>query len=70
MDDERIHCDAHAAIDFLDATLVDLDSPEPNIVLVVRGARLQAICFLANYFSRANAPLIAAATAGNVDVHL
>ncbi|MDB5092466.1 MAG: hypothetical protein JWO85_567 [Candidatus Eremiobacteraeota bacterium] len=41
MDDDRIHCDAHAAVSFLEATEVDLAGDNPAIVTTVYGARLQ-----------------------------
>jgi hypothetical protein len=63
MDDERIERDAQLAVRYLEMTLADLDGENADMVLAINGCRFQAICFLANYFSRQNAPLIAVATA-------
>ena len=64
MDDERIERDAERAIAFLEFSERDLENPD--FAPTVSSCRFQACCFLANYFSRANAPLIAAATAVNI----
>lgn len=69
MDDERIKGDAVLAVDFLKHTEVDVAhaaataETDPGTLLLLRQTRFQAMHFLANYFSRQNAPLMAVAEA-------